>query len=53
MAVDAKSNFPERFFSLSGYVVSDLRRRLDENRAEMMCLMKVNWSEYKNLLNEC
>ncbi|KAF4133113.1 hAT family C-terminal dimerization region [Phytophthora infestans] len=39
----------ERFFSLSGYVVKDLRTRLDEDRAEMLCLMKANWREYRSL----
>ncbi|KAF4148758.1 hAT family C-terminal dimerization region [Phytophthora infestans] len=39
----------ERFFSLSGYVVNDLRTRLDEDRAEMLCLMKANWREYRSL----
>ncbi|KAF1772288.1 Ribonuclease H-like domain [Phytophthora cactorum] len=38
----------ERFFSLRGYVVNELRTRLDDDRAEMMCLMKANWQEYKH-----
>ncbi|ETO70186.1 hypothetical protein F444_13308 [Phytophthora nicotianae P1976] len=42
----------ERFFSLSGNVVNQLRTRLDEDRAEMLCLMKANWSEYKTMLSE-
>ncbi|POM74491.1 Hypothetical protein PHPALM_8543 [Phytophthora palmivora] len=42
----------ERFFSLSSYVVNDLRTCLDEKRVEMMCLMKGNWKEYKELLKE-
>ncbi|KAE9272461.1 hypothetical protein PR003_g30195 [Phytophthora rubi] len=32
----------ERFFSLAGYVINDLRTSLDDNRAELLCLMKAN-----------
>ncbi|EGZ27750.1 hypothetical protein PHYSODRAFT_407773, partial [Phytophthora sojae] len=42
----------ERFFSLSGCVVSDIRSSLDDDRAERLCLMKANWSEYKQLEKE-
>ncbi|KAG1683342.1 hypothetical protein DVH05_015074 [Phytophthora capsici] len=42
----------ERFFSLSSYVVNPLRTRLEDKRAEMLCLMKANWREYKTLLKE-
>ncbi|OWZ21515.1 hypothetical protein PHMEG_0003931 [Phytophthora megakarya] len=42
----------ERVFSLSGYVVNELRTRLDEDRAEKLCLMKANWPQYKLLMNE-
>jgi len=42
----------ERCFSLSGYVVFELRTRLDDDRAEMLCLMKANWGEYKDSLNQ-
>ncbi|OWZ05063.1 hypothetical protein PHMEG_00022920, partial [Phytophthora megakarya] len=33
----------DRFFSLSGYVVNELRTRLDEDCAEKLCLMRANW----------
>ncbi|KAG6975161.1 hypothetical protein JG688_00002653 [Phytophthora aleatoria] len=41
----------DRFFSMSSNVVNDLRTSLDEDRAEMLCLMKSNWSEYRAQLN--
>jgi hypothetical protein len=42
----------DRVFSISGFVVNKLRTRLDDDRAEMMSLMKVYWPEYKKLLSE-
>ncbi|OWZ10568.1 hypothetical protein PHMEG_00016561 [Phytophthora megakarya] len=54
----------DRFFSLSGYVVNELRTRLDEDRAEKLCLMspmspnasscctnEVEWNTIANLHN--
>ncbi|EGZ13704.1 hypothetical protein PHYSODRAFT_453543, partial [Phytophthora sojae] len=35
----------ERFFSIAGYIVNDLRTSLDDKRAEMLCFMKANWKE--------
>ncbi|KAG1694269.1 hypothetical protein DVH05_021622 [Phytophthora capsici] len=49
LAKPLSTSIQERFFSLSGYVVNDLCTRLDEDRAEMLCLMKTNWGEYRSL----
>ncbi|OWZ08880.1 hypothetical protein PHMEG_00018508 [Phytophthora megakarya] len=32
----------ERLFSLGKYIVNDVRTSLDDERAEMVCLMKAN-----------